>query len=119
MLNTYKTRFYSKVNLPNENGCMIWTASKLPNGYGQFTYKKKQIKAHRFSYVLHIGQIPKSMYVCHTCDNPSCVAPDHLFLGTAKDNAQDKMKKGRGRWGQHENNGIAKLTLEKDNYIRT
>lgn len=118
MLNTYKNNFYSKVLLPNENGCMLWTASKLPNGYGQFTYRKIQTRSHRFSYILHVGNIPNDMYVCHRCDIPSCVSPDHLFLGTPKDNMVDKIKKGRGRWGNHEKNGMAKLTLEKANYIR-
>lgn len=118
MLNTYKNRFYSKILLPNEDGCMLWTGSKTLYGYGQFAHKKITTRSHRFSYIFHIGEIPKNLLVCHKCDNPSCVAPDHLFLGTPRDNMLDKMKKGKGRWGSHEKNGMSKLTLEKANYIR-
>ena len=64
-------------------------------GYGRFHFRNKDWVAHRVSYVLHKGEIPDGLCVCHTCDNPSCVCPDHLFLGTIKQNNQDCARKGR------------------------
>lgn len=76
-------------------GCWLWKAS-LRRGYGQFFIARGlTVRAHRFSYELHIGAIPDGMMVCHRCDNPICVRPEHLFLGTAKDNARDMIEKGR------------------------
>lgn len=64
-------------------------------GYGQFNTSIKLVRAHRFSYELHFGKIPQGMFVCHKCDIPNCVNPEHLFLGTPKDNTQDCIRKGR------------------------
>lgn len=90
-----KDRFYSKVSLPNENGCMLWRGAKDSWGYGHLTVNKTTVKAHRLSYILQNGDIPKKMYICHTCDIPACVNPSHLFLGTPKDNMQDCITKKR------------------------
>lgn len=77
------------------DGCWKWHGSTTSFGYGQFKSRQRRYAAHRFSYELHFGEIPEGMHVCHSCDNPECTRPSHLFLGTAKDNSQDKVRKGR------------------------
>ena len=77
------------------DGCHIWTGVKNPKGYGVTNFKAKALRAHRVSYTIYNGEIPYGMLVCHRCDNPPCVNPAHLFLGTASDNEQDKLSKGR------------------------
>jgi len=78
-----------------ENGCWLWKQARDKDGYGSFKFKRKVYRAHRFSYMLYKGEIPDGMMVLHKCDIPNCINPEHLFLGTAKDNAQDAAKKGR------------------------
>lgn len=79
--------------------CWNWTAYKNRQGYGTFRYKDKKWQANRFSYQIFVGNIPESMCVCHKCDNPSCVNPKHLFLGTKLDNKMDCVEKGRHAHG--------------------
>jgi len=89
-----KERFWSKVD--KSQNCWVWTAQKHHrDNYGHFKVKGKPVRAHRMSYELTYGPIPDKLGVCHTCDNPPCVRPDHLFLGTQVDNLQDASKKGR------------------------
>ena len=88
-------RFWSKVK--RGPGCWEWTGSKDRNGYGGIRIGGKLKKAHRVSWELGHGSIPKDMCVCHTCDNPSCVRLSHLWLGTKKDNTQDAINKNRLR----------------------
>jgi len=106
-------RFWSKVN--KTNSCWEWTASK-DNGYGRFWLDGHNLLSHRFSYSLTNGPISRNQVVCHKCDNPSCVNPDHLFLGTRDDNMTDMVRKGRSAKGIL--NGNRKLTEQEVLEIR-
>jgi len=86
-------RFLSKVD--KTDSCWLWTAAVSHNGYGFFKLHPIMVKAHRWSYEHFVGPIPDGMLVLHSCDVPRCVNPDHLFLGTQKQNIADMMQKGR------------------------
>lgn len=89
-----EARFWVKV--AKSDGCWTWTAGRHEYGYGVFGDRNhKVIYAHRYSYELAFGSIPDGLFVLHKCDNPPCVRPDHLFLGTHDDNMEDSAKKGR------------------------
>lgn len=104
-------------NVEKSKGCWKWTGS-LRREYGRIFANYKTISVHRFSYELHCGKIPKNKSVLHTCDNPPCVNPKHLFLGTHKDNMRDMIVKGRKRVGIGEQSTNPKLTEEKVLEIR-
>lgn len=97
---SYSQRFYSKIKpYLTDDECHIWDGAKNIYGYGNFQGKL----AHRIAWKLAISEIPAEQLVCHKCDNPSCVNPRHLFIGSHLDNARDKMRKGRH---QADNNKI-------------
>lgn len=112
-----RRRFWSKVIKQQE--CWEWNGERDKDGYGKINLMSFQTRvAHRLSWILTFGEIPEGMLVCHRCDNPSCVNPNHLFLGTQSDNINDMYKKGRGIFHKGEHCCRAKLTNAQANKIR-
>lgn len=92
-------RFTSKIDVKGE--CWNWKGASTPNGYGIFTVMKRNIYAHRFAWMYaNGGPIPEGIVICHKCDNPSCVNPDHLFAATQKENLDDMKAKNRSAKGE-------------------
>lgn len=88
-------RFWKHVDVKNKNDCWEWKSKKDKDGYGNMQFKNKTVRANRFIWTVLNGAIPEGMVVCHKCDNPKCLNPDHLFLGTISDNVIDALKKNR------------------------
>lgn len=107
-------RFANKIIFTKD--CWLWKAAVGNSGYGKYRFGKKQVYAHRYSWSLFFGEIPAGMEVLHKCDVRTCVNPKHLFLGTQKENMEDKVKKGREARG--EDNGFSKLTKQEVEEIR-
>lgn len=102
-----------------ESGCWVWTRGRHGKGYGLFHVPGKTIqKTHRVSWEMHNGEIPDGLHVLHRCDNPPCVNPEHLFLGTNQDNVDDKVAKGRLRVQRGSSSGVARLTEDQVVAIR-
>ncbi len=111
--------------IPEPNsGCWLWTEAQKGRyalshkGYGMIKWRGIGLSAHRFSWEIHNGPIPNGMWVLHRCDNPPCVNPEHLFLGTALDNNRDRDAKGRKAPFIGETHGRAKLTQQQVYDIR-
>ncbi len=104
---TTEDRFWEKVQKTDD--CWIWLGAKS-GGRGYISISGKMVSAPRFSFMLHKGDIPKNICVCHTCDNPACVNPQHLWLGTHSQNMEDMVRKGRIKGEKHPR---AKLTEEQ------
>jgi len=129
-------RFWSHVQKSNPDNCWLWSAYRDKIGYGRFAIKQecgkyKSILAHRISFTLTSGTLPENLCVLHKCDNPPCVNPNHLFLGTLQDNIDDMVAKGRQSKGLSsgsytkpesrtygERNGCSKLTNEQITEMR-
>lgn len=96
-------RFWRNVGMQPRDACWPWrgNTTKGPAGYGSFSVNGRVEYTHRYSYELHKGPIPPGLQVMHACDNPACVNPAHLSLGTAADNARDCMHKGRNKRGRY------------------
>lgn len=119
---TLETRFRASYVIA-ESGCWEWTKGKTGLGrptiyYGKREGKDLQQYAHRVSYELHVGDVPDGLFVCHHCDNPSCVNPDHLFLGTAMDNRRDMVSKGRDPRGEAHSDAIKRGSDDRSNELR-
>jgi len=98
--------------------CIEFTGAKDPKGYGRVGHNMKVYLAHRVSYQIVNGDIAPGMFVCHRCDNPSCINPEHLFAGTLRDNTDDMLAKGRSQKGRGETHSQVKLTSEQVKSIR-
>jgi len=111
-------RFWSFVDERGPDDCWEWQGHHIRKGYGQYTVREPlQMLAHRVAWELHHKQeVPEGMCVCHTCDNPPCVNPAHLYLGTHTDNMRDRAERGRSAKGSQ--NGNAKLTEDQVREIR-
>ena len=112
--------FWSHVR-KGEN-CWIWRHHMFPDGYGKVQFDSKSQRAHRIAYTLAIGSIPRGFYVLHHCDNPICCRPDHLWIGSQRDNMIDMARKGRSTKGRAtvkgEMHGRSKVTIEDVQQIR-
>jgi HNH endonuclease len=111
-------RFLAFVEKRTSCECWNWAGAKI-RGYGYFRVGPKQKKAHRVAYELFKGPIPEGLFVCHHCDNPSCVNPEHLYAGTAKDNRRDTIVRNRANPQRGEGRYNARLTEDAVRDIRS
>lgn len=113
---TLLERFNENYSICKDTGCWDWTGCFAVSGYGRMMFNYQNYRAHRLSYILHNGEIPDEMIICHKCDNKKCVNPEHLFIGTILDNVKDRVQKGRT--ARNEKSGNMKLTNKQVKQIR-
>lgn len=114
---TIEQRFERSYMPEPNSGCWLWTEEISGSwGYGRFHLSGIRVQAHRFSYEMNFGKIPEGLVVCHRCDVPVCVNPDHLFIVTQKDNMRDRQAKGK--YATAEKHHAAKLTTERAREIK-
>lgn len=116
-----EARFWDKVDKKSDDECWEWQAFVHPRtGYGTIAVNRRMLAVHRVSWMLHYGDIPDGLFVCHHCDNRKCVNPKHLFLGTNQDNMNDMVAKGRSKPPDNkgERHGLSKLTEKQVIEIR-
>lgn len=98
---TLEERLLANIEYDTNGGCWLWSGAMDRKGYAKFGYDGLNQTASRLAYEVWVGPIPPDKpLVCHHCDTPACIRPDHLFAGTAKDNAVDMVRKGRDRWSK-------------------
>lgn len=114
-----KERLLNSIEIDEQSNCWNWTKAKHRQGYGHTAYKSKYILAHRLSWIIFIGDIPENNNICHKCDNPSCINPDHLFIGTQTDNVKDCKNKNRAHKSHGEKHLWTKLTKSQVDEIRS
>lgn len=100
-------RIWEMVDRSNPDECWIWPGAKTRKGYGRMSVNNKIVSVHRFAYEQKHGPLPVHIGACHTCDNPPCCNPAHLWAGTVQQNNRDRVLKGRGAWG--DKNGMRKF----------
>jgi hypothetical protein len=111
-----KARLFHKCRL-SESGCWLWVGTKDTGGYGMISRACKYTKAHRVSYEAFVGPIPSGLHVLHACDNPACINPAHLSVGTVKENMAERDARGR-RNVKGEQIGTSKITADDALYIK-
>lgn len=118
MRKSTQERFWEKVQIQQDHECWEWLAGKQSDGYGAFRFAGTMQLAHRVAYKLAKGAFDETLHVLHRCDNPGCVNPAHLFLGTNQDNVDDKVAKNRQQKLKGVEHGRAKLTEQQVVEIR-